>query len=77
MSHRLQILVPEDLNSQIRKAAERTDVSMGEWVRRTIREALSRRAGAADGDPLKKLASLDAPTADIDEMIREIEAGRS
>lgn len=27
-------------------------------------------------DPLKHLASLNGPTADIDQMLREIEAGR-
>ena len=73
MSHRLQILVPESLNSRIRKAAQRQRVSSGEWVRRAIEQAL--RTSAPE-DPLEKLARLGGPTADIGQMLAEIEAGR-
>ncbi len=79
MSHRLQLLIPEELDARIRKAAQRHRVSMGEWVRRAIEGSLRRQArlGKQASDPLARLASLDAPTGDIDEMIAEIEAGRS
>jgi hypothetical protein len=44
-------------------------------VRSAIERALSdERSG---DDPLGRLASLDAPTADPDRMLEEIEAGRS
>ena len=78
MSHRLQLLVPEQLEARLRKAAERNRVSKGEWVRRAIEDAL-RRAGQEQNlaDPLARLASLGAPTAEIDDIISEIEAGRS
>jgi hypothetical protein len=79
MSHRLQVLIPEELDARIEKAAERDRTSKGAWVRRAIEAALERRGdpGAKGVDPLLRLASLGAPTADIDEMIADIESGRS
>lgn len=78
MSHRLQVLIPEELDARIRKAAQRLRISKGEWVRRAIEAALRARAAeqGLDRDPLARLASLDAPTADIDQMLDEIESGR-
>ena len=75
MSHRLQILVPESLETRVRKAAQRARMSKGEWVRRAIEQAL--RDKAAPSDPVERLASLGGPTADIDQMLAEIEAGRT
>ena len=79
MSHRLQVLVPEELDARIRKAAERSRTSKGAWVRRAIEDALEGRSNPKSPtvDPLTRLASLGAPTADIDQMIAEIESGRS
>jgi hypothetical protein len=78
MSHRLQVLIPEDLEARIEKAAQRARTSKGAWVRMAIELALKRRPGeSGSADPLARLASLDAPTADIDGMIAEIESGRS
>jgi hypothetical protein len=74
-SARLQVLVPPGLDARIRKAAQRQGVSKGEWVRRALEEALTR--GKPGLDPLARLSSLGAPTADIDQMLAEIEAGRS
>ena len=74
MSHRLQVLIPEDLNAAIRKAAQRQRCSKGEWVRRAIHGALVRET--ANDDPLATLRSLEAPTGDIDEMLEQIESGR-
>jgi hypothetical protein len=78
MSHRLQVLIPEQLETRIRKAAERNRVSKGEWVCNAIEQALRRPSGKGreHADPLLRLPSLDAPTADIEDMIREIQAGR-
>jgi hypothetical protein len=74
MSHRLQVLIPESLNAKVRLAAQRRRVSKGEWVRQAIERSLG---GARSGpDPLEKLARLEAPTAGIGRMLREIEAGR-
>ncbi len=76
MSNRLQILVPEELDGRLRKAADREQVSMGEWVRRAIEERLEQRAASLPDDPLAALRGLCAPTADIDDMLAEIEGGR-
>jgi predicted transcriptional regulator len=74
MSHRLQILLPEGLDARLRKAAQRTRMSQGEWVRKAIEQALA--SSHPEPDPLERLSSLGAPTADIDQMLAEIEAGR-
>jgi hypothetical protein len=49
-------------------------MSKGQWVRKAIERALAEERGA--GDALERLANLGAPTADIDEMLAEIETGR-
>lgn len=73
-SHRLQVLVPPALEMRIRKAAVRRKMSKGEWVRRAIEKALAEPDGQSDA--LGRLEKLAAPTADIDEMLAQIEAGR-
>jgi hypothetical protein len=50
-------------------------VSKGEWVRQALEGVL--KGGGGGTDPLARLSSLGAPTADIDQMLAEIEAGRS
>ena len=79
MSHRLQVLIPEQLDSKIEKAAQRSRTSKGAWVRQAIEAALERRPGKqpASTNPLARLASLNAPTAEIDEMITQIDSGRA
>jgi hypothetical protein len=74
MSHRLQVLIPESLDARIAKAAQRGRVSKGAWVRRALEGALADHAQGPDA--LSRLSSLGAPTADIDQMLAEIEAGR-
>ena len=74
MSHRLQVLIPEALDAQVRKASQRSRLSMGAWVRRTLERALADERDALD--PVEKLAGLAGPTGDIDQMLAEIETGR-
>jgi hypothetical protein len=74
MSKRLQVLVPDGLDARIRKAAQRKRMSKGAWVRRAIERALEERRDEAD--PVERLARLGGPTADIGQMLAEIEAGR-
>ena len=75
MSHRLQVLIPTGLESRLRKAAQRKRVSRGEWVRRAIERSLKDEQSVPD--PLEKLGGLGAPTADIEQMLAEIEAGHT
>jgi hypothetical protein len=78
MSHRLQVLIPPELDAQLSKAAQRSSMSKGEWVRRALEESLRRSGrGGSNSDPVARLAKLNAPTGDIDQMLAEIEAGRS
>lgn len=74
MSHRLQVLIPDDLAARVQQAAERGRVSKGEWVRRALKRSLAEERPARD--PLSALAALQAPTGDIDRMLVEIDDGR-
>ncbi len=76
MSHRLQVLIPPDLDAQIDKAAQRSRVSKGEWVRRALKESLRQRGKGSHANPVAKMASLSGPSAGIDQILAEIEAGR-
>jgi hypothetical protein len=75
----MQVLISEPLDASIEKAAKRGRMSKGARVRHAIEEALERQfgGGSRDAEPLARLASLGAPTADIDVMIAEIESGWS
>ena len=62
------MLIPEELDMQLRKAAQRNRVSKAEWVRHVLRQSV---------DAVARLASLNAPTADIEQVLSEIVCGRS
>jgi DNA-binding transcriptional MerR regulator len=78
MSKRLQILLDDRELGEIRRAARRSGLTVSEWVRQAMRQA---RRTSTDRDPARKLAVIRAaskhsfPTADIDRMLAEIEAG--
>ena len=63
---------------EIRRTARRERLTVSEWVRRCLREARHRRPSRDAG---RKLAAVRAaarhgfPTADIDQMLAEIESG--
>jgi hypothetical protein len=78
MSKRLQVLIPDREMSDIQRLARRERLSVGEWVRRTLREARMRKP---ENDPESKLKALrraaeySFPSGDVDQMLREIEGG--
>ena len=78
MSKRLQVVMDERELRDIRRAARRERTTVAEWVRRALRRARQRQPQV---DPHKKLAVVRVasqhgfPTADIDTMLAEIEAG--
>ena len=77
MSYRLQVLISPELDAQLRKAAQRSRISKGEWVRRALQQSLRHSpSSGAIADPFDRLSTLNAPTADIEQMLAEIEAGR-
>ena len=77
MPRRLQVILDEEEYREIQGVARRQGVTVAEWVRQALREARSNSAGAIDA---KLRAVADAsrhrfPTADIDTVLKEIEAG--
>jgi len=78
MSHRLQVLIPPELDARLRKSSQRLGISTGEFLRRALRKSvLQSDTGIPNQDPVAGLAALSAPTADIEQMLAEIERGRS
>ena len=78
MSKRLQVLLPDQEMSDIQILAERAQMSVGEWVRQTLREARSRKSLKDPAEKLKAIrraAEYNFPEVDIDQMLREIEQG--
>lgn len=63
---------------EIRRLARREQVAVGEWVRRALREARSKRPVQEPQAKLKavrKAAEYSFPTAGIEQMLAEIERG--
>ena len=78
MSKRLQVLLPDQEMAEIQRFARRERLTVGEWVRRVLREARLRQPVHDPETKLKavrKAASYSFPTADIDQMLSEIEQG--
>lgn len=78
MSQRLQVLLDEAEFAEIRRVARRHRVTVAAWVRQALRLA---RRDEPSSDPRRKLAAVRAaargayPTADIAQMLSEIERG--
>ncbi len=78
MSKRLQVLLPDDELAEIKRLARRERLTVGEWVRRALRAARQRQPTNAPEAKLKavrRAVELSFPTADIDQMLAEIERG--
>lgn len=78
MSKRLQVLFDEEEYREIQGVARRQRVTVAEWVRQALREARGNRPGTVDAK-LRAIADASRhqfPTADIDTMLKEIEAGQ-
>ncbi len=78
MSKRLQVILGDDEMREIRQTARRHRTTVAEWVRQALRAARRLEPGA---DARKKLEAVRAaarhgfPTADIEQMLSEIEGG--
>ena len=78
MSKRLQVLLEEDELREIQRAARRERLTVAEWVRQALREVRRLRPQASLERKLAaihKASEYAAPTADIDQMLAEIERG--
>ena len=78
MSKRLQVILQDPEYRAIQRAARSAHLSLAEWVRRTLESA---RRHEPEGSSSRKLevirlaAQHEYPTADIDQMLEEVEAG--
>jgi len=78
MSKRLQVLLEEVELREIQRLARQERMTVAEWVRQALRSA---RREAPRSEAGKKLQVIRAaarhsfPTADIDEMLGQIERG--
>jgi len=78
MTQRLQVLLEEAEFDEIRRLARRHRMTVAEWVRQALRLA---RTDEPYAEPKRKLAVVREatrgayPTADIDQMLAEIERG--
>ena len=74
----MQVLLADSEMEEIRQIARRHQMTVGEWVRQALRAA---RCQAASGDPrlklraVRKAARHSFPTAEIPQMLAEIERG--
>jgi hypothetical protein len=78
MSKRLQVLLPDQEMAEIQRFARRERVTVGEWVRRVLREARTRQPVNEPETKLKavrKASRNSFPTSDIEQMLSEIEQG--
>jgi hypothetical protein len=78
MSKRLQVLLPDAEMHELRRLARHERIPVGEWVRRALREARSRRPVRSPEEKLKavrKAVQYAFPTGDIRQMLEEIERG--
>jgi len=78
MSKRLQVLLPDKEMSDIKRLAHRERLTVGEWVRRTLREARERKPLNEAETKLKavrRAAENSFPSGDMEQMLREIERG--
>lgn len=81
VSKRLQVLVHEDEYTEIQEAAQTCRLTIAEWVRQAMRQALRDSIRLPEPSVARLQAIAEAsqhefPTADIDGMLRDIEAGR-
>jgi hypothetical protein len=78
MSKRLQVRLPDQEMKEVQRLARRERLTVGEWVRRAMREALKQEP--AD-DPETKLKAIrravefSFPTAGMEQLLSEIERG--
>ncbi len=78
MTKRLQVLFKDDELREIQRLARRRKMTTAEWVRQKLRDA---RAAETRSDPRAKLDAIrrasahSFPTAEIEQMLAEIESG--
>jgi hypothetical protein len=79
MSTRLHVVIAEEEVLEYRRLAAREGLTLGERVRRTLREARRRKARPTATQRLRALERAlrcGHPTGSVEEMLGQIQAGR-
>lgn len=78
MSKRLQVLFDDEEFLEIQVSARRNRMTVAEWVRQALRRARHDHLATVEAKlaAVAEAARHEFPTADIDVMLREIDAGR-
>lgn len=78
MSKRLQVIFEESEYGEIEEAARRERMTVSEWVRQSLRAARCQEPGRGAAEKLtavRQAVGHSFPTADIDQILEEIENG--
>ena len=77
MSKRLQVLFDDQEFLEIQQSARRSRMTVAEWVRQALRRARQDYPATVQVKltAVAEAARHEFPTADIDDMLRDIEAG--
>lgn len=78
MAKRLQVIVQDPEYRDIQRAARLRRMSIAEWVRQAMVQARKNepsREVASKLEVVRAAARMEYPTADIDQMLDEIERG--
>ena len=78
MSKRLQVIVDDSEYRDLQRVARRHKLTVSEWVRRAIRELALREPVQSPDRKLgmvREAARGSYPTADIEDMLKDIERG--
>ncbi len=77
MSKRLQVLFDDEEFLEIQQSARRSRMTVAEWVRQALRRARQDHPATVQVKlaAVAEAARHEFPTADIGDMLREIEAG--
>ncbi|MDQ2949443.1 MAG: ribbon-helix-helix protein, CopG family [Acidobacteriota bacterium] len=78
MSKRLQVLIPDPEMADIQRLATREHLTVGEWVRRALREARARQPvneAEVKIKAVRKAVEHSFPSGDIGPMLDEIQRG--
>lgn len=78
MAKRLQVILKDPEYREVQRAARSRHMSVAEWVRQALALARRREPVGTAGKKLQVIRAavrFDYPTADIDQMLAEIETG--
>jgi hypothetical protein len=78
MSKRLQVILKDPEYREIQNAARSRNMSIAEWVRQALSQVRRSEPSGSAGkkiEAIRAAARFEFPTADIDQMLAEIERG--